>query len=361
MELQKEGGSLFMNTLMKKGVLLYTSYNGYHNTKYYTPTDDELKTLLSVTDEILLIPIVVFNRFTDRSGNDFEVVTRETIDSMTPDMVGDPNRLETIKKEYHATADKILSGNYHVRDYVADANAYAERLVAINKDIKLWFSVPMCECWHALTHLFASAWADTVDLIKSTVREDIWNNNVQGIYFSGEDVITAGYTRFDNDKPEECFNNPIVYAMRAVSDRVRSFGKNMLWIPYYHEAASSSKNLGYVVNRTDIFDTAIIQPSFFFNPARVDEIRIVSDCVRKQAVVDINGEIIGGSKTSSTEIGFEMEIDHQFFSNEAYVPRYYAYEEGFGEFVGKRPTAYYAGTPETMLKVCELMSKFYTE
>ena len=119
--------------------------------------------------------------------------------------------------------------------------------------------------------------------------------------------------------------------------------------------------MGHIVNLTDIFDTAIIQPSFFFNPARVDEIRIVSDCVRKQAVVDINGEIIGGVKTSNTEIGFEMEIDHQFFTNEAYPPRYYAYEEGFGEFVGKYPTAYYAGAPETMLKVLDVMDKYYNK
>ena len=184
---------------------------------------------------------------------------------------------------------------------------------------------------------------------------------MQGIYFAGEDVITAGYTRFDCDKPEQDFNNPIVRSMRAVSDRIRSYGKSCLWIPYYHEAASSSKNLGYVVNLTDIFDTAIIQPSFFFNPARVDEIAIVSDCVRKQAVVDINGDIIGGKKVSRTEIGFEMEIDEQFYSKEGYPERYYAYEKGFGEFVGKHPTAYYAGCPDTMIKALDVIGKFYKE
>ena len=344
---------------MKKGVLLYTSYRGYSGGKYGVPTDEELKNLLEVTDEILLIPIATFNRYTDRNGNEVEVVTREIIDSMTEDMVGDPTRLETIKKEYHATADKILAGNYHIKDYIDDANSYAERLVAIKPDVKLWFSVPHSECWHALTHLFASPWADTVDLIKNTVRADIWDNNVQGIYFAGEDIITAGYTRFDNDKPEEDFNNPIVKAMHAVSDRVRSFGKNYLWIPYYHEAASSSKNLGYVVNLTNIFDTVIIQPSFFFNSARVDEIEIVSNCVRKQAVVDINGNIIGGKKVSNSEIGFEMEIDEQFYDREGYPERYYAYEKGFGEFVGVRPTAYYAGTPETLMKSLPIIDKFY--
>lgn len=348
-----------MSKLMKKGVLLYTSYRGYSGGKYYVPTDDELKALLEVTDEILLIPLATFNRFTDRNGNELEIINREIIGSMTADMVGDPNRLETIKKEYHATADRILSGNYHIKDYVDDANAYAERLVAIKPDVKLWYSVPSSECWHALTHLFSDAWADTVDLIKNTLREDIWNNNVQGIYYSGEDVVTAGYTKFDCDKPELDFNNPIVKSMRIVSERVHSFGKNVLWIPYYHEAASSSKNLGYVVNLTDIFDTAIIQPSFFFNQARVDEIAIVSDCVRKQAVVDINGEIIGGKKISKTEIGFEMEIDDQFYELEGYSERYYAYEKGFGEFVGSYPTAYYAGAPETLIKSLNIIDKFF--
>lgn len=348
-----------MSQLMKKGVLLYTGYRGYSGGKYSVPSDGELKAMLDVTDEILLIPIATYNRYTDRNGNEVEVVTREIIDALTEDMVGDPNRLETIKKEYHATADKILSGNYHIKDYVDDANGYAERLVALKPDVKLWFSVPHSECWHALTHLFASPWADTIDLIKNTIREDIWDNNVQGIYFAGEDVITAGYTRFDCDKPELEFNNPIVKAMRAVSDRAHSFGKNLLWIPYYHEAASSSTNLGYVVNLTDIFDTAIIQPSFFFNSARVDEIEIVSNCVRNQAVVDINGEIIGGKKLSNTEIGFEMEIDEQFYDREGYPERYYAYEKGFGEFVGKYPTAYYAGAPETMIKSLPILDKFF--
>ncbi|MBQ9848140.1 MAG: DUF4855 domain-containing protein [Clostridia bacterium] len=343
---------------MKKGVLLYTCYNGYNNTKYYTPTDAELASLLETTDEILFIPIVTYNRFTDRNGNDYEVLSHEKIDAMTVDMVGDPSRFETIKGEYHATANHRLPANYHVKDYVNDASALASRIVAIKSDAKLWFSVPSAECFHAVTHFFANAWADTVDLIKATVSEKIWNDNVKGIYYAGEDIVTAGYTVFDNDQPEKCFNNPIVYSMKTVSDRVHSYGKEMLWIPYYHEAASSSKNLGHVVNLTDIFDTVIIQPSFFFNAARTEEIRIVSDCVRKQAVVDINGHVIGGKKTSKTEIGFEMEIDSQFFNKEGYPERYYAYEKGFGEFVGKRPTAYYAGAPETMLRLTELMGEF---
>lgn len=345
---------------MKKGVLLYVGYNGYHGTKYYTPTDEELRKILDATDEILLIPIVLYNRYTDKDGNEYRVLSNEIIDNMTEDMVGDPNRFEIIKSEYHNAANARVPADYHIQDYINDANDLANRLVAIDPKVKLWFSVPPAEGFHALTHLFAKPWADTVDAIKNTVSEDIWNNNVKGIYYSGEDVVTAGYTRFDNDQPENDFNNPIVKSMHAVSDRVHSYGKEMLWIPYYHEAASSSKNLGYVVNLTNIFDTVIIQPSFFFNSTRLYEIDIIRECIRRQAVVDINGIILGGKKTSGASIGFEMEIDSQFFDKEDYKERYYAYEKGFGEFVGKYPTAYYAGAPETMIRVSgDIIKKFF--
>lgn len=344
---------------MKKGVLLYTCYNGYGNTKYHTPADEELVRILNVTDEILFIPIVTYNRFTDKDGNDYRVLSHEIIDNMTVDMVGDPARFEIIKGEYRATASHRLPADYHVKDYVNDAVSLAKRITAIKADAKLWFSVPSAENFHALTHLFAPAWADTVDMIKNALPDDLWQNNVRGIYYAGEDIVTAGYTRFDNDKPEGNFNNPIVYSMRVVSDKVHGYGKKMLWIPYYHEAASSSKNLGHVVNLTDIFDIAIIQPSHFFNPARTEEIGIVAECVEKQAVVDIAHNIIGSKKTSRTEIGFEMEIDSQFYDREGYPERYYNYEKAFGSFVGVHPTAYYAGAPETMIKTLDVMGKFY--
>jgi len=344
---------------MHKGVLLYVGYWGYNGGKYYTPTDDELRKLLDTTDEVLLIPISTYNSYTDKEGTVRQVITNEVIDNLTVDMIGDPNRYDIIKSEYFSSAEPRIKANYHIQDYVDDAVSLANRLVAINPKVRLWFSVPSAECLHALTHLFSDAWVSGVDAIKNTLSAEIWENNVQGIYYAGEDIVTSGYTKFDYDRPEDNFNNPIVASMRAVSDAVHAYGKNMLWIPYYHEAAPSSKNLGYVVNRTDIFDTVIIQPSFFFNPARTEEIRIISESMEKQAVVDINGNIIGGEKTSKTLIGFEMEIDSQYFDQEGYPERYKAYEDGFGKFLGKCPTAYYAGHPQTMLKLCDLIANFF--
>ena len=86
------------------------------------------------------------------------------------------------------------------------------------------------------------------------------------------------------------------------------------------------------------------------------QLKEVSD--RVFGVIDTDGSVIGGEKTSGTVIGFEMEIDHQFFDKEDYKERYFGYEKAFGEFVGKYPTAYYAGCPDTAVKVADLMKKF---
>lgn len=346
---------------MKKGILLYTSYWGYNGTKYYNPTDEELQKLLDASDEFLLIPIVTFNRYRDEQGNEKQVLDENTLDTLTSDMLGNPDLLENIKAEYAPRIETYRKANFHIDDYVDDAVSYARRLVKLNPNVKLWFSVPLEGCLHAFTHLFADSWVYAVHRAKEVLDKEIWDNNVKGIYFSLEDIVSACYTKFDFDCPEEDFHSPMVYAMRRVSQVAHAYGKEFLWIPYYHAAACSHTNMGHVVNRTDIFDTVIIQPSYFFRAERTPELGLVRECVRQQQVIDADGSVIGGEKTSKTVIGFEMEIDHQFFDKEGYPERYYAYEETYGEFLGKYPTAYYAGCPDTAVKVADLMKKFLNQ
>lgn len=344
---------------MLKGVLLYTGYNSNWHTSYHVPTDEELRTILSATDEILLIPIVTYNRYNDADGNEKQAITMADVENLTVDMIGDPNRYDIIKGEYFATAEPKIKANYHMDEYVNLAVETSRRIVAINPNARLWLSVPLAECLHALTDLFSESWVYCVHAIKKALDAEIWDKNLQGIYYCGEDIVTSGYTKFDPFVPEQDFNNPIVRSMRKVSDVVHSYGKNMLWIPYYDPTAPSAINMGYVVNLTNIFDTVIIQPSYFFNAAREKGLEIISKSIECQAVLDPEGNIIGGKKISDTLIGFEMEIDSQFFDDESYVPRYYAYEQAFGKFVGKYPTAYYAGYPETLLKVSDIITKFF--
>ncbi len=344
---------------MKKGILLYTGYLGYNHGKYHTPTDDELRQILDVTDEILLITISTYNAYTDKNGEERKIVTLGTVDKMTVDMVGSPERFDIIRSEYRAHIEPRERANYNISEYVSDAVSLAKRLVALNENVSIWYSFPQAEELHALTHLFAEPWSLLADEIKSATPDDIWAKNVKGFYYATEDIISAGYTKFDPSKPENDFDNPIVYSMRVLSEKVHSFGKKLLWIPYYHEAASSSTNMGYVVNLTDIFDTVIIQPSYFFRNERIKELAIVKECVKRQAVVDIHGNIIGGCKRSKTVIGFEMEIDQRFYSDPEYAKRYQGYVDSFSEFLNIYPTAYYAERPDIMLTLLREIKKFY--
>lgn len=122
--------------------------------------------------------------------------------------------------------------------------------------------------------------------------------------------------------------------MRQVSDKVHSYDKNFLWIPYSSDTNGGIyKNLGYVANKTDIFDTILIQPSYFFDKSLSGNPQIIRNCVEKQAVVDKNGDIIGETKTSNTVIGWEMEIDATDIErNPDAEARYQAYVDAFKEF-----------------------------
>ena len=82
---------------MNKGVLLYCGYNSNYNTKYTIPNDDQLRQILDSTDEVLLIPITTYNRYTDENGVEKVALTREDIENMPVEWVGDPNRYEIIR------------------------------------------------------------------------------------------------------------------------------------------------------------------------------------------------------------------------------------------------------------------------
>lgn len=76
-----------------------------------------------------------------------------------------------------------------------------------------------------------------------------------------------------------------------------------------------------------------MQPSYYFHENRESGLEIIHNSVAQQAVLNSSGAVIGGTKTSDTEIGFEMEIDERYFTDSAYRERYQAYVDTFAEFV----------------------------
>ena len=347
---------------MNKGLLLYVGYWGYSGGRYAVPTDDQLKQILEVTDEIILVPTAIYNCYTDpETGEEKQVITNDIIDSMPADWVGNPSVLENLKSTYKSIASGPILAGYNISDYVEDATTLGNRLVELDPDVKLWYSTPSAAQLTALTHLFADSWVQLVDEVKAALDPEVWEKNVYGFYYSDEDIVTYEYAKFDPSKPEENFDNPDVYAMRQVSDKVHSYDKSFIWIPYSSDTNGSTyENLGYVANKTDIFDAVIIQPSYFFDKSLTSNTKIIRDCVEQQAVVDKNGDIIGETKTSDTVIGWEMEIDAtELEDDETAADRYQAYVDDFKDFVGIYPTAYYASVVTETIDVIDRIAEFY--
>ena len=64
-----------------------------------------------------------------------------------------------------------------------------------------------------------------------------------------------------------------------------------------------------------------------------------------------SGGVVGGTKTSSTKIGAEMEIDSKIAGSDwkGYNDRYYEYTLRFKPLRGSTPFAFYAGDRDSLM------------
>lgn len=352
------------DTKINKGVLLYYWHNDYAGSKYNTFSDDQLKQINEVTDEFIMIPIVNVNYYVDKSGKMQEIISLDDINSMTLDDIQwtSPYNLQKTKEEYTNLYNNMARQKYTLNDYVDETVKFAKRLVSANPDVRLWFSVP-ATAMHALSDLQGPIWNEyVIDAFKDKVGSEIWDNNIQGIYFANEDAY-PGFTKFDYDEPENDFNNQVVMSMRDVSDKIHSYGKSMVWIPYCIETDSFGwevyLRIAYIANKTDIFDTITIQPKIYFGQNTTDEIGFLKESLDQQAFVDPDtGKIVGGTKSSSTSIGIEIELDSSMADDTEYYDRFYEQFDFFKDYVGVTPFTFYAGTPQSLMRINDHIAKF---
>ena len=349
---------------ISQGVLLYYWHNDYAGSKYTRFTDSQLRELNSVTNEFIMIPIVNVNYYVDKQGDMQEIISVDDINSLTLDDIEWTSNysLQQTKQEYMNTYSYMAMSKYTLNDYVDETVEFAQRLVSINPDVRLWFSVP-ATAMHALSDLQGPVWNEyVIDAFKEKVGSDIWDNNIQGIYFANEDAY-PGFTKFNYNDPENDFDNQVVMAMRDVSDKIHSYGKSMVWIPYCIETEQFGwemyQRIGYIANKTDIFDAVTIQPKIYFGDNTTDEIGFLKESLDKQAFVDPDtGEILGGTKTSSTNIGIEIELDGKMISDSEYYDRFYEQFNYFKDYVGTVPFTFYPGTPEHLMMVKGYIAEF---
>ncbi len=253
--------------------------------------------------------------------------------------------------------DNYVTSAFCYNGYVSSVVNLAKRLISIDADCKIWFGFPpmLSACTPAaLCYNYYYYNCIYLPIKQQMASYSIWEN-VEGFYFGQEDLPTW-YTAFDENASNDYFSNVIVYCMRYLSELIHNDNKKFMWIPYYRDPTyldgglysnQLGTRLGYIANKTNIFDFVILQPSYYFTEdVGVENVVTVKESTRLQRCVYENGTTIGVSKSSNTEIGAEMEIDNYLHS------RYQSYVNNLSTFIigtVNRPIAFYAGDRNVLM------------
>lgn len=158
--------------------------------------------------------------------------------------------------------------------------------------------------------------------------------------------------------------NATIKLMNDLSYRVHTnLSKKFLWIPYYgfgSDPATIIKNIGYVSDKSTIYDYVMIQSHYYFDSTVQSNLDGVFYSVNSQSVSYRDGVIVT-PKTSSTIIGVEMEFDWHIVPPNAYADYQSRYNEYVSKFSGFKcfyPFAFYwDGTLTSALN--SLINPFY--
>lgn len=358
---------------MLKSVLLYVGCYDHKNEQPYpefSVDDIKILTNIGITEFVITDGGQGYNTYITDDGKVNHCVTHADVDTL--DISVTERKLEywheRFKNDYRERIERV-SDEVSFNMFREKSLNCAKTVWQANPNAKVWFTFPGIE-HYGLAEKFINPFKnELVDKLKAALTDDEWAR-VAGFYWSTECVVND-YTDFDYEDMEynSTFNNPIVKAIKACSDHVRSYGKKMLWIPYYRHGdwSQGGKRLGYIANRTDFFDYMVLQPTYYFNEILGANIEAVRKGVEKQAVTDFYGQIFGGEKISKTAIGPEMEIEGNKAWKCIHEPgneaRYMAYVNAYKSFVDEVPIVYYAGNRDALMdpKIIDFIDKFYNK
>lgn len=292
--------------------------------------------------------------------NDY-ILTQDYINQYVDDSYfGTTNtgEIETIRNQMSvavSTANACDSNVWNYTAYVDAAVTVAQRLINADSACKIWIGLPpmLVNCTTAAMRYNYYYHDYIINLFKTKMTNINKWSNVEGYYYAQED-LPQWYTKFNINASNNYFDNVVVQNIEYISGIVKNLGKKFLWIPYYRDDSSElSTRIGYIINQRNFFDYAILQPSYYFDSSvGASNVTLIKNCVSQQKCLSSSGAVIGSTKTSSTEIGGEMEIDEKIKTNSAYLNRYNTYVSNFSTFItdsDKRPIAFYADYPEVLM------------
>ena len=328
------------------GVQLYVA-GGY---AAYSVSD--LQTLWACSHEFIITSGGMrYNHYDLGTGSDHEIVSQQDINNIQKSQIENQtdSGLAYVKSSLQTVYDGILA-NLTLDGLVTAVAQLVDNLITASgesSDLAIWLPIPAVD-FKTLADNFEAPYKLYMDKLKDAITVTDFNTYIRGFVWTSEAVVTV-YTPFNFNSPSTNFGNQLVDLMDAIGDKADAMGKEFMWLPYRDTTDNGNyKRTGYVLNKTNIFDYACIQPRYYFDSQAVNGLYSVRNSARDNVVYDYNGNVYGGTKTSSTKIGVVMEIDYKVTQSE-YNDRYWAYTQVYSPYKTSVPIVFYAGDPASTL------------
>ena len=242
-----------------------------------------------------------------------------------------------------------------------DVVALTNRIVSMNPNAVIWLPFPLI-VFPSFSEKYVEPFTLYMKDLKTKLGTDVWNQNIRGFYWTN-DALLPYYTPFDETMEANGFGNPMVKAMMSMDTVVTNEGKKLLWMPCYTDSEPENlKRTGMIVNRTTIFDYALLQPDYYFNAAGTFNLWNVLNCMNQNAVCEPGTvAVYGGTKVEgSATVSYTMQLDASV-TEQDYNDRYYLYTFFFKDYK-KSPFMFYTGDRDsTMNGFVQLLLKYWFE
>lgn len=271
----------------------------------------------------------------------------------------------------HATGFVVCpSGSYSVNgtDFTNYIASLKQQVQAIPSDKSFYIGLPPINASdsYAYTDAEYQRFKSFITTIAAYYKSD---SRFKGFNFTNERVFGTVSTSSPTSNAMVKLMNNLAYVIR--NDPNAAIYKEFIWAPYlgYNSTYYTiNQNLGIVANRTNIFNTIYLQPTYYYIPARnewnastrtgvpTQNLDLAYKCVSANAMYNysanndafvIASSPVGGSKTSSTKIAIDMEAEDSLKWSQNVYGTYYNQQCGKMKPLftnGTCPFLFYAGS-----------------
>lgn len=346
----------YSSSEMPNALLLYVGTNSNHFWDPYPAfSNNDLDKILDATQEFVIINSNATYNYYQKNGTTTQIVSNSSINAIQSSDIQFPNTLANIKEDYLGLLSSAGSYPSVTLDKSVSAQVeLAKQIISREPNATIWFSFPTVT-FQACAQHYKEPFTYMFNQIKSQIGTTAWNKNVRGFYW-GTEAVTSYYTKFDEGAPGNYYNNRMIQLMADIGNLVHN-NKQFMWIPYNTKDTETSSlytfiRAGYVANKTNIFDYVTIQPGYYQNSDMSNQLNYVKKSAQDNKFYNNSGGVVGGTKTSSTKIGAEMEIDSKIAGGsnwQGYNDRYYEYTVRFKPLRGSTPFTFYAGDRDSLM------------